>query len=292
LTQLNKSRGLFTVDVSSWDDIRDLLNSHQDVVSELYSGAAFAKDTKPIQDGLERIHRTLAISIKQDNALATLVTQLMIHSQLQGVDLSGLQSVGVTSAQVEGILVALNGTSPRGTRNAPKIAHPLLSIDASDALGLLSVSPVPFNLEKLEQLFPSIPWKRHFTYFRKYKLITVAFEDFYSAAPNVKRSLIKTEAAKCRLIEQWIDALRPVSGHPDTAILLAGHLISLKRTEEGVRLLVDASEVVVSGSWLKTYISVLLNLDRPRHLDQLSPSERVRYFNAVVTSLKFLYHAL
>ena len=283
LTQLHKAHGLFSVHVCSWEDICDLLSQYDDLIAELYHGAAFSKDTKPIYEGFERIHRTLTRTSQRNDSLANLAVKLILHSHSQGVDLSTLELTGMSSTQVKDIIRVLNGKRPRASKRASQPSHPLLSLDAGNALGLLSVSPLPFSIKSLSQIFPTIAWRSHFKYFREHKLITEAFSDFYHAAPHVKKALV-TKTSRHLLLEQWIEALRPFSEHPDTAILLAGHLIASDKLAEGVVVLLDASERVVSG-WLETYVSVLLKLDTTKTLGRIPRAQRARYLNAVASCL-------
>lgn len=242
-------------------------------------------------DGLSKLSN--AAKTRQPDALwqddptrqfAILKTAMLVGAS---VTTHATELSNVSSEQVAEIAAILKGETRK--RKEPKASRPMPSIavlprDRSRILGIIGVSPIGFAAADFKAIFPDIDWDSQFRYLRKRNLLQ-STDGKYRVASQVKRSLLSKDEDRLPYQQAWIDALEPLKGHPDTALILGVMQVSSGRLFESIRTIVDAAELCSSGRWNDTYLSILLTFDNPAPFRLITHEQRARYSNSVALCL-------
>ncbi|WP_158261032.1 MULTISPECIES: tetratricopeptide repeat protein [Pirellulaceae] len=287
LTVERGKKGLFPVRVRSWDDIRDLLDSHPEVVSEVYKGAPFVQDVPILVNHLVHLlgldaprgdanHQDLpnskAIAIR--DAISALGTKRHgDHDQL-------LEDIGPesTGKLMGGKQRRQKARRPRVTKRG--VTPTILSPERTRLLALIATTPRPFSVEDLKRIFPHIDWKEDIRYFRRKQLLKTE-NGKLSVPKGIRQSIMPKKTDEDVYLKEWINVLEPLKAHPDTAIFLAMQQVKSGLVVEAVETLVEMAETLFPGPWNEICLSWLLEADRPEFTSRLSQEQRVHYLNAV-----------
>jgi len=218
ITEAHRKKRLFSVQVYSWEDIRDLLAGHDRIVEELYAGAAFAKDSKSLLNDFEKRQRD-SLRREFDSQTHTFIKAAFLAVGLASEN--GPTSTllpDLSSDQIAEIAAILRGGRRKAmtdrTRTRPTA---VLSASRTRLLGLLAASPVPFALAGLKGVFPDVDWADHVRYFKKRRLL-VTKDGTYCVPSTITRSFIATNDDLLPYLNEWIAALEPLKSHPDIAL--------------------------------------------------------------------------
>jgi len=295
ITDAHQKKRLFSVRVCSWDDIRDLLEEHDEVVSELYAGAAFAKDSRSHSDSISKLlnalekrqRESLREEFNAQTRTAVNVAMLVGGIVSKSDDLSSAHLSDISPEQVSEILSILGKTKRKSQQpktSTSTLPTAVLPPHQTRILGIISVSPIPFSLANFKAIFPGIDWDKHLRYFKRRNLIE-SKGGRYRVAARIKQSFIKKEKDKLPYLQEWIATLQPLKWHPDTALFLVAQQVSAGQLTESVCTLVDAAEAALPGYWNDAYLSMLLKMDHPKVLNCLTNDQRARHFNSVALCL-------
>ena len=288
LTTAHQKKGLFSVRIASWDDIRDLLNIHPDVVASLYAGSAINNHTQAYDESISRLQRMLSereAENKKELAHHTQNIQATVLCGLfqQGQDLNNIAIPGISPEQMSEVLSVLKGEK-QTSGSKPSSSMAVLSPERTRILGLLAVSIFPCSSAVLRTIFHDIKWKTHLSYLKRHNIVQLE-DGQYMVPSSVTRSFVKNEDDKLPYLEEWISALKSLPWHPDTEFLLAAYLMAAGMVSDAINKLVEAAESLPPGPWNGLYLSTLLEIDQPQLNRLLTKPQKAKYFNSLALCL-------
>lgn len=290
ITAENRKQNLFSVNVSSWDDICELLDLHEDVFAKCYPGNPVTSPTHAYNETLHELHEAI---IRRQEQTSKKLEEFTQHNQaflklsLQEEDIDDALFLNISPEQMNHISSVLKGDKQRLKNKNGSIGSPnvrVLSPERTQVLGILAVASIPFSAAALKSIFRDTNWQSHLSYFRKHKLVTLA-DGKYAVPPNVSRSFVGSKEERRPYHEAWTEALEPIKWHPDTAFFLAMHLMAAGKLQDSIDTLVEAAVALLPGHWNETYLSVLLQIERPELKKILTKPQQVSYLNSVALCL-------
>jgi tetratricopeptide (TPR) repeat protein len=160
----------------------------------------------------------------------------------------------------------------------------LLRPDARRALGLIATAALPLPRAYFEKLFPKYDWRRLAAEFRNAGL-TEGARGFIALRHTASRALTSDRSGFKEFNQLWIDRLRPLKGHVDTAVFLTMHLMRVRQFEEAALVAATIGNGLEPGSWTGAYLRLLQALRHRRSFRALSRQTRLELLNSLGTTL-------
>ncbi len=167
-----------------------------------------------------------------------------------------------------------------GRRTVRKISVDLLTPQARHALGLIAAAAVPLPVEYFEKLFQKYNWRRLVKMLRRAGLVHSNDQLLRLSEPVSKAVRADPEEVR-RSTEAWIERLRPLRSHIDTAAFLSLHLLTALRFDEAARVAVDIAQYTSLGSWNRIYLLLLSRLACHSAFSKLSRGTQVQLLNSL-----------
>ena len=166
----------------------------------------------------------------------------------------------------------LSSKKPRAYRILHQRKHKLL--------GIIAVSPFPFNVQQFATIFPQIDWKKEIRFFRRNGFLKKGRGPL-CIPKSVRREVLSDPHETDTFYKAWIEALVPIKSHTDTAIYLALQYLALKSFDEAFAVLADIAEGMEPDWWNTIYYSIFKVMYDKGLFRRIVPESRVRFHNAI-----------
>lgn len=287
----HRKAGHFTVQVSAWSDIRDLINRHEDVKCSLYPGSAFNKDMRQVKRDVSEIigrrnrqqKQAFQQLLESQTSAIVVAVQSDRQAKAQKLELSDQQL-----ARLAAMISDARQQPPVQTTVTTEVK--IVSPSRTRLLGIIGVAAAPPSKQTLEAVFPDTNWGRELSTLKRMGLITSDGDGIY-VVKSVKRTLLGSQDDRKTHLQRWIDALTPLKEYPDTCFCLAAYLSVSGRAIEAINTLAEGAEHLLPGRWNESYLSLLTTADQEPLLNKLTPEQcQMFYYSLALCKFRAKRH--